>query len=163
MISLKILEMNRFMGKLLKGENFDGFLLKEGFLRTSMEYRFQGRVFPEYFDTEEQEKHTEDYTYWGELKPFVFELVKGKRTPLAFAFTLLLSKDTTTELLARRSVNVGEDSPSLFLQIRFEHGAGRIITGTARNTFTPDKSLDEAWDTEVKQLLKAMELAVEEE
>ena len=163
MISLKILEMNRFMGKLLKGENFDGFLLKEGFLRTSMEYRFQGRVFPEYFDTEEQEKHTEDYTYWGELKPFVFELVKGKRTPLAFAFTLLLSKDTTTELLARRSVNVGEDSPSLFLQIRFEHGAGRIITGTARNTFTLDKSLDEAWDTEVKQLLKAMELAVEEE
>ena len=163
MISLKILEMNRFMGKLLKGENFDGFLLKEGFLRTSMEYRFQGRVFPEYFDTEEQEKHTEDYTYWGELKPFVFELVKGKRTPLAFAFTLLLSKNATTELLGRRSVNVGEDSPSLFLQIRFEHGAGRIITGTARNTFTLDKSLDEAWDTEVKQLLKAMELAVEEE
>lgn len=163
MISLKILEMNRFMGKLLKGENFDGFLLKEGFLRTSMEYRFQGRVFPEYFDTEEQEKHTEEYTYWGELKPFVFELVKGKRTPLAFSFTLLLTKNATTELLARRAVNVGEDSPSLFLQIRFEHGIGRMITGTARNTFTLDKSLDEAWDAEVKQLMKAMELATEEE
>lgn len=163
MISLKILEMNRFMGKLLKSESFDGFLLKEGFLRTSMEYRFQGRVFPEYFDTEEQEKHKEEYTYWGELKPFVFELVKGKRTPLAFSFTLLLTKNDTTELLARRGVNVGEDSPSLFLQIRFEHGAGRIITGTARNTFTLDKSLEEAWDTEVRQLLKAMELAVEEE
>lgn len=163
MISLKILEMNRFMGKLLKGENFDGFLLKEGFLRTSMEYRFQGRVFPEYFDTEEQEKHTEEYAYWGEVKPFVFELVKGKRTPLAFSFTLLLTKNDTTELLARRSVNVGEDSPSLFLQIRFEHGVGRIITGTARNTFTLDKSLDEAWDAEVKQFMRAMELAVEEE
>ncbi len=163
MISLKILEMNRFMGKLLKGECFDGFLLKEGFLRTSMEYRFQGRVFPEYFDTEEQEKHAEEYTYWGELKPFVFELVKGKRTPLAFSFTLLPAKNETMELLARRMVSVGEDSPSLFLQIRFEHGAGRIITGTARNSFTLDKSLDEAWDAEVRQLLKAMELAVEEE
>ena len=163
MISLKILEMNRFMGKLLKGENFDGLLLKEGFLRTSMEYRFQGRVFPEYFDTEEQEKHTEDYTYWGEVKPFVFELVKGKRTPLAFSFTLLVAKNETAELLAKRSVHVGEDSPSLFLQIRFEHGVGRIITGTARNFFTLDKSLDEAWDAEVRQMLKAMELAVEEE
>ncbi len=163
MISLKILEMNRFMGKLLKGENFDGFLLKEGFLRTSMEYRFQGRVFPEYFDTEEQDKHTEEYAYWGEVKPFVFELVKGKRTPLAFSFTLLLTKSDTTELLARRSVNVGEDSPSLFLQIRFEHGVGHIITGTARNTFTLDKSLDEAWDAEVKQFMRAMELAAEEE
>lgn len=163
MISLKILEMNRFMGKLLKGESFDGFLLKEGFLRTSMEYRFQGRLFPEYFDTEEQENHQEEYTFWGEMKPFIFELVKGKRTPLAFSFILLLEKNETTELLARRTVHAGEDSPSLFLQIRFEHGTGRIITGTARNIFTLDKSLEEAWDDEVKMRLKAMELAVEEE
>ena len=42
--------MNRFMGKLLKGESFDGFLLKEGFLRTNIEYRFQGQLFAEYFD-----------------------------------------------------------------------------------------------------------------
>lgn len=163
MISLKILEMNRFMGKLLKGESFDGFLLKEGFLRTGIEYSFKGRLFPEYFDASEQEQHTEEYTYWGEVKPFVFELVKGKHTPLAFSFTLLLSKNSTAELLARKQVNVGEDSPSLFLQIRFEHGTGRLITGTARNTFTLDKTLEEAWDAEVKQVFKAMELAIEEE
>ena len=163
MISLKILEMNRFMGKLLKGENFDGFLLKEGFLRTNIEYRFQGQLFIDYFDTEEQEKLEEKYVYWGELRPTVFELIKGKRTPLAFSFTLLLTKNDTTALLARRQVNVGEDSPSLFLQIRFDHGVGHMVTGTARNTFSLDKSLDEAWDAEVQQLMKAMELAVEEE
>ena len=163
MISLKILEMNRFMAKLLKGENFDGFLLKEGFLRTNIEYRFQGQLFPEYFDTSEQEKLEEKYIYWGELRPTIFELIKGKRTPLAFSFTLLLTKNDTAQLLARRQVNVGEDSPSLFLQIRFEHGEGHIVTGTARNIFTLDKSLEEAWDAEVRQLAKTMELAVEEE
>ena len=163
MISLKIVEMNRFMGKLLKGENFDGFLLKEGFLRTNIEYRFQGQLFVDYFDTEEQDKLEEKYVYWGELRPTVFELIKGKRTPLAFSFTLLLTKNDTTALLARRQVNVGEDFPSLFLQIRFDHGVGHMVTGTARNTFSLDKSLDEAWDAEVRQLMKAMELAVEEE
>lgn len=163
MISLKLLEMNRFMGKLLKGENFDGFLLKEGFLRTNIEYMFQGQLFTDYFDTAEQEKLDEKYVYWGELRPTVFELIKGKRTPLAFSFTLLLTKNATAELLARRSVKVGSDSPSLFLQIRFEHGTGRIITGTARNTFTLDKSLEEAWDEEVQQLMKGIELAVEKE
>ena len=163
MISLKILEMNRFMAKLLKGENFDGFLLKEGFLRTNIEYRFQGQLYAEYFDTAEQEKLDEKYVYWGELRPTIFELIKGKRTPLAFSFTLLLTKNDTTQLLARRQVNVGEDSPSLFLQIRFEHGEGHIVTGTARNIFTLDKSLEEAWDAEVKQLAKEMELAVEAE
>ncbi len=163
MISLKILEMNRFMGKLLKGESFDGFLMKEGFLRTGMEYGFKGRVFLEYFDVSEQEQHTEAYTYWGEVKPFVFELVKGKHTPLAFSFTLLLTKNSVADFLVKHQLNVGEDSPSLFLQIRFEHGVGRVITGTARNTFTLDKTLEEAWDEEVKQLFRAMELATEEE
>ncbi|MBR6642902.1 MAG: hypothetical protein IKL28_04475 [Lachnospiraceae bacterium] len=163
MISFRILEMNRFMGKLLKGEDFDGFLLKEGFLRTNMEYRFSGQLFTDYFDTEEQKRLDEKYVYWGELRPTLFELIKGKRTPLAFSFTLLLTGNDTAQMLARRQVNIGEDSPSLFLQIRFEHGTGRIITGTARNTFTLDKSLEEAWDAEVLQRMKAMELAVEEE
>ena len=75
----------------------------------------------------------------------------------------MLTQNATAELLARRQVNVGEDSPSLYLQIRFEHGTGHIVTGTARNTFTLDKSLEEAWDAEVRQLMKAMELTVEEE
>jgi len=150
LISLKILEMNRFMGKLLKSENFDGFLLKEGFLRTGMEYRFQGRVFPEYFDTEEQEKHTEEYTYWGEVKPFVFELVKGKRTPLAFSFTLLLTKNDTAELLVRRSVNVGEDkldslpykamyNPQSWNSYSVTEIADVVICSDGEGTPTPDK------------------------
>jgi len=163
LISLKILEMNRFMGKLLKGERFDGFLLKEGFLRANIEYRFQGQLFPEYYDTAEQEKPEEKYISWGELRPTVFELIKGKRTPLAFSFTLVLSKSDTTAFLAGHQVNVGEDSPSLFLQIRFEHGVGHIVTGTARNIFTLDKSLEETWDAEVRQLMKSMEITVEEE
>lgn len=163
MISLKLLEMNRFMGKLLKSETFDGLLLKEGFLRTNIEYCFQGQLFADYYDTSEQELLDEKYVHWREVRPTIFELVKGKRTPLAFSFTLLLTKTDTTALLARRQVHVGEDSPSLFLQIRFEHGTGHIVTGTARNIFTLDKSLEEAWDEEVRQLMKAMELTVENE
>ena len=163
MISLKIAEMNRFMGKLLKSEAFDSYLLKEGFLRTNMEYRFQGRVFPEYFDTEEREHLAEDYVFWSEVKPVVFELIKGKKTPLAFAFTLLLAGEATNEVLERYSVQAAGDSPSLYLQIRFEHGAGHIVTGTARNTFTLDKALDEAWDTEAVRVLKTLEIAVETE
>ena len=155
--------MNRFMGKLLKSEAFDDFLLKEGMLRTGMEYRFGGKILPDYYDTEEREKLTEGYVSWRELRPFVYDLVKGKRTPLAFSFTLLRTKGETAEILCRHSIDIGEDSPLLFLQIRFEQGTGRIITGTARNTFTLDKSMEEAWDKEVKMFLRNLELACEEE
>lgn len=155
--------MNRFMVKLLKGEEFDGFLLKEGFLRTGMEYRFQGHIFQDYFDTEEREALTEEYVFWNEVKPVVFELIKGKKTPLAFSFTMLLSRADRESFLKEYSLSVGEDNPSLYLQIRFEHGVGRIVTGTARNTFTLDKSLEEAWDAEAVKRLKQMEIAVEKE
>lgn len=163
MISLKILEMNRCMGKLLKGDSFDSFLLKEGFLRTNMEFRFQGKQFLEYFEAKEQEQMTQEYVFWKEIKPIVFELVKGKRTPLAFSFTLFLTKEQRDELFVREAVTIGEDNPTLFLQIRFEHGVGRMITGTARNIFTLDRTLEEVWDLEVKRLLHQMEIVVEQE
>ena len=57
MVSLKILELNRFMARLLKSEAFDDFLLREGSVRTYMEYRFQGRLHKEYFETAEQERY----------------------------------------------------------------------------------------------------------
>lgn len=163
MISLKILEMNKCMGKLLKGDSFDSFLLKEGFLRTNMEFRFQGKQFLDYFDTKEQEQLTQEYVFWKEVKPFAFELIKGKRTPLAFSFTLFLTKEQTKELLVREDVAIGEDSPTLLLQLRFEYGIGRIITGTARNVFSLDRTLEEVWDAEVKHLLHQMDIVVEQE
>ena len=143
--------------------SFDSFLLKEGFLRTNMEFRFQGKQFLEYFETKEQEQMIQEYVFWKEVKPIVFELVKGKRTPLAFSFTLFLTKEQRDELFVREAVAIGEDNPTLFLQIRFEHGVGRMITGTARNVFTLDRTLEEVWDLEVKRLLHQMEIVVEQE
>ncbi len=163
MVSFKILEMNRFMGKLLKGELFDTFLVKEGFVRTLIEYKFQGHLFPDYFDTQEKEERTEEYAYWNELKPFVLELVKGKRTPLAFSFTMLLNQEQKVNFLEKYALHLEGDNPTLALQIRFEHGTGRIVTATARNTFSMDRSLEESWDREVKELLLRMEIAVEAE
>ena len=155
--------MNKCMSKLLKSDSFDDFLLKEGFLRTNMEFRFQGKQFLEYFETKEQEQMIQEYVFWKEVKPIVFELVKGKRTPLAFSFTLFLTKEQRDELFVREAVAIGEDNPTLFLQIRFEHGVGRMITGTARNVFTLDRTLEEVWDLEVKRLLHQMEIVVEQE
>ncbi len=163
MISLKITEMNRFMTKLLKGSDFDAFLMQEGFVRTAMEYRFSGRIFAEYFDTEEREQRTEEYVTWAEIKPLVFELVKGKKTPLAFSFTLLLSGPEAEAFIEKYHISMDGEKASLYLQIRFERGTGRVVTGTARTRFSFDRSLDEAWDAEAEERFRRMELVVEKE
>ena len=164
MISLKILELNRFMAKLLKSELFDNFLLREGFVRTYMEYRFQGKLYTDYFETEEQERYqNREYVLWGEVKPFFLELIKGKRTPLAIQLHLIFPEEEAAKLLSQAQVPLLEERPTLSLQRRFENGTARIFTGVSRSTFSLDRSVEEAWDAGVKELLHKMEIPVEQE
>lgn len=166
MISLKILELNRFMTRLLKSEAFDRFLLREGFVRTYMEYRFQGKLYTEYFEAAEQERYeNRDYVLWGEVRPYFLELIKGKRTPLAIRLELMLPRQETLELLHQRQVafNDEEPLPMLSLQLRFENGTARLFTGISQTAFSLDRSKEEAWDAGVKELLLTMEIPVEQE
>lgn len=165
MISLKILELNRFMARLLKSEVFDHFLLREGSVRTYMEYRFQGKLYTEYFESAEQERYeNRDYALWGEVRPFFLELIKGKRTPLAIRLELMLPKQEVLQLLSKKQVTVNEESlPILSLQLRFENGTARLLTGISQTTFSLDRSKEEAWDAGVRELLLAMEIPVEQE
>ncbi|MCR5154845.1 MAG: hypothetical protein K6B75_08380 [Lachnospiraceae bacterium] len=48
--------MNKFMVSLLRREDFDGFLFKEGFLRLKTEYSFNGRIFEDFEETSVEDK-----------------------------------------------------------------------------------------------------------
>jgi len=50
----------------------------------------------------------------------------------------------------------------LYLNVRFEKGELRIITGTAIKTFTLDKTLEQEWDIKVKAMLKEQGIIFEE-
>lgn len=165
MISLRILELNRFMARLLKSEAFDHFLLREGSVRTYMEYRFQGKLHKEYFETAEQEKYADrEYALWGEVRPFFLELIKGKRTPLAIRLELMLPEQEARRMFLGKQVSVSEETvPTLSFQLRFENGAARLLTGVSQSAFSLDRSKEEAWDMSVKQLLHTMEIPVEQE
>lgn len=164
MISLKILELNRFMAGLLKSDAFDTLWLREGYVRTYMEYRFQGRLYPEFYDTEEAEAlQGRSCALWREVRPVVLELVKGRRTPLAFRLEFQLPEEEVGKVLERSGLVLREEPPSMHLQLRFEHGTGRIVTGIARTAFSMDSSPDAAWDAEVQRRLRELAIAVERE
>lgn len=153
------------MSRLLKGSEFDDFLLREGLVTTYMEYRFSGRLHTEYFDAAgQEEKAGREYALWSEVKPFFLELIKGKRTPLVISLDLLLSDEKTMALFRSADVSPREGEQIKFgLQLRFEHGAARLVTGVSRNIFSMDRTPEEAWDAGVKKLLHGMGIPVEEE
>lgn len=152
------------MAMLLKGEAFDRLLLREGMVRTYMEYRFFGKRFSDYYEAGEQEQYQgREFVSWSEAKPFFLELIRGKRTPLAIQLQLQLPKEDTSQLLSDVKRSSGEELPTLLLMLRYENGIARLLTGVSKQAFSLDRSVEEAWDAGARELLRALEIAVEEE
>lgn len=164
MIALQIQDIKQFMNKLLLQQTFDNFLLVEGSITTYNTFRIDGRLHKSFFTEEEQETLTlseRDFSLWKEIKPFCLELIKGKKTPLAFQFTFQLSAQNTAKLFSSSGITsiLPENVSGLLLNVRFEHGALAVITATNLNLFVPDKSLERAWDDMVKRFLKQQEIS----
>ena len=164
MIACQVKEIKQFMNTLLNSEAFDTFRLEEARITTFNTYEIDGHVVPEFYDGLEDRPETlPEFTSWHEIRPIFLQLIKGKRTPVSFQFTLHASKDYTNKLITQHEIPVSPDAVRcLLVNIRFEHGALKLITGTAFTTFIPDKTLEKLWDTTFKKSLASLHIDFEE-
>ena len=94
MIALQIADIKTFMKQFLLSGTFDHFLLLEGNVTTFAAFHIDGTLHPSYFNTQEQELlENRSLSFWGEVRPFCLELIKGKRTPLSFRFTRRIKRE----------------------------------------------------------------------
>lgn len=165
MLALQVPEIKKFMGKFLAGEVFDNFLLVEIDVANYASIHVSGRRNRTWYDDEEWEEIKEqEYMTWREVRPVVYQFVKGKRTPLLMKAVLLLSQENTRHILEKNHLPfTSEEVGGLFLNIRFENGKLLLVTGTAMNGFVLDKSLERQWDQDVRIFLKHYEIVVEEQ
>ena len=165
MISFHITEVKPFMAKLLTNTVFDHFVLKELELQTFTTFHCTGRLNEDFFSKEELEERGGDKVIlWSELRTIAFSMIKGNKTPLALKLVFQLPAEASEELVSSLSGKLRpEEVGGLYLNIRFEKGELRIITGTAIKTFTQDKTLEQVWDSEVRSFLKQQGIAYEEE
>ena len=163
MIALQIADIRHFMKKLLLSESFDRFLLLEGSITTFWTFHMDGQLQKAYYTGEEQEQIDDrSLAYWEEIRPFCFELIKGKRTPLAFRFTFQLSASNTEKLLHQTGVAIPpEQIRGLLLNIRYDGRTLQCTTGTSLTVFTMDKTLDQAWDSMIQKFLHQQEIPFE--
>lgn len=162
MIALQLPEVKDFMSKLLAGDVFDHFLLNEATITTYNTFTIDGHIKKPFYSQEELEELPFDekmLSYWKDVKPFCFELIKGKKTPLSFHFVFQLSSQNVTKLLSMNNSSLSsKDLNGLYLNIRYDGSSLSLITGTSINIFTLDKSLDHIWDQMVQQFLKQKEI-----
>jgi hypothetical protein len=160
--ALQIADIKLFMKKFLLSESFDRFLLLEGSITTFNTFHIDGTLQKAYYAAEEQEQmEHRALSYWGEVRPFCWELIKGKKTPLGFQFVFQLSKENTEKLLTNTGISSirPENISGLLLNIRYDNGTLSVITATNLSLFTLDKTLEHAWDDMVKRFLKQQEIS----
>jgi hypothetical protein len=165
MISLNIPEVKPFMAKLLMSTAFDTFLLKDMELQTFTNFSISGQFNEAFFNNDElEERKDRRFITWGEVRQTAFSMIKGNKTPLSLKIIFQLPQDGCEILVNRSGGRLHpEEIGGLYLNIRFEKGELHIITGTAIKTFSLDKTLEQEWDNEVKNLLKEQGITAEEE
>ena len=161
MIGLSIQDIKNFMAGMLTGNMFDKFYLCDGEIQTFTEFHLGGYLNRPYFDSEEWENlEGRKLCLWSEMKPFVFQLIRGHKLPVRFKFVFQLSRENTVWLLEKRRLPVREeDIGGLFMNITYEHQKLVCTSGVSYKTFIMDKTLEQCWDETVCQYFKQNHIA----
>lgn len=145
------------MQHLLLKPTFDAFSLIEGEITTYNTFKIDGYLHKSFFE----EPPEKNYSLWGDIREFCFQIIRGKRTPLSFRFILSLPQEQFADFLSRHEI-AGirpSDIQGLYLNIRYDGTSLQCTTGTSVSLFTLDKTLENAWDHSVRQFFLTHELA----
>ncbi len=165
MLALQITSMKSFMNQLLAGDAFDLFLLEEAVVTGACTYQIDGSCHKEFYGDDEPSSYpTGDYDFvtWKSMRSLIFDLIKGKHTPLSFKFVLHLMPEHVASILSQGGSSVTPDQIRAFvLTIRYDGTKTLLTTGTAFHTFLPDKEPDILWDNALQKYLHKKEIACE--
>lgn len=163
MIALTLSDKKTATTALFTKEFFDYFLVREISITTNHTYTIDGHIQKDYY-TEEELECLRDTTLadWKSLRPFCYNLIKGKKLPAKFTINMQLSQDNVARFLNQAGLDYDiSNVKGLYLHFYYEQQVLKAVTGTSLNIFTLDKSLDHAWDEMVKQIFKHNEIPFE--
>jgi len=159
MIAIQIIDIGNFMTKLLRSEIFDSFLFLEGRIQNNITYTFDGHLNSDFYSEEElTDEGLQNLTYlpFAKLRPILFDLIKGKRTPGYFKFVLQLSPSKTEEILNSLGNRfLASDIHGLIFYLTFQNKTLTCTTGVSYRNFSMDKSLENEWDSFICSFLKS--------
>ncbi len=163
MISLVIRDVPKMMSGMLSGKLFDKFYLRDGEIQTFSRFEMSGGLNRPYFDDDEWEKmEGRSYALWSEVKPFAYQLIRGKKLPVRFQFVFQLSKENTGWFLERHKLEAaGSGISGLFMNITYEHQRLVCTSGIGYQIFTMDKTAERCWDETVEQFFRQNHIAFE--
>ena len=161
MIALTIADVKKFMQQLLISNTFDNFLIQEASVTTYAHFHIDGLLHKDFFDSDKKESLQErEYLYWKEIKEYIYNFIKGKRTPLNFKFTFCLSPQQTSDFFKAEAFSLDISFiRNLIFNLYFDGKNLTCTTATSYKQFVLDKSIDISWDIYTKKFFQEMQIA----
>ena len=139
MIVLKVDNIKEFMAKMLTGEMFDKFHVVNCEVTTFVTFQIDGKRHDEWFDTDERTEDTSSQVLWKQLRPVIFSLIRGKKTPEVF-------KVDFCHYLGNGDVGS--------LRMQYERGELFLFTGYMQKEFSLNKEAQQSWDDNCRNFLR---------
>lgn len=163
MVLFSILDIKEFMSKLLVQDTFHCFLVSEVEVQTGNYYQISGRRNQAWFTKDELEQlEYANYSNWSELKSLVYQLIKGNKTPMFFKIVFLLSPNMVAHFLEEEKCDYKvSDISGLYINICYEKKELHLVTATALNIFSMERTIDHLWDNYITTFLKKNKISCE--
>ena len=140
MLAFTVNDTKSFMNLLLKGDTFDAFSFRQGELTTFASFIIEGKRNMDFYTAEEQEAGLSRYVHWEEMRPFVFQAIKGNKLPKSIKLVFSLAE----EKLANAA----------FLNILFKEHTILCTTAISQEAFSLDKSSERLWEEYILKFFK---------
>ena len=92
------------MAHLLLKETFDEFLLEHSKVVTFAAFEINGKRNLNWYDDDEKENQLQPLLYWSEARDFLFDYIKGKKTPEYMKISLKASRKCAEKILENQKV-----------------------------------------------------------
>lgn len=164
MKAFQISETKNFMSRFLLSDCFDDFLLAEAAITTYNTFLIDGHIVPDFYKSidadMEQQAAPYPFSAWSNMRGLCFDLIKGKRTPVNFRFTLYLKPEKMKSVLEKSNAAWFVSNLAAFiLNVKYQDGAISLITAVSYHTFVADKNPDLIWDNCFESFLRSRQIS----
>lgn len=150
MLAFTVNDTKSFMNLLLKGDTFDGFLFRKGELTTFASFIMEGKRNLDFYTDEEQSLSR--YVYWAEMRPFVFQAIKGNRLPKSIKLVFSLTEEKLSHL---------PNTKAAFFNIFFKEHTLLCTTAISQEAFSLDKTSEKLWEEYILKFFKKNAIGIQ--
>ena len=154
MLAFTVNDTKSFMNLLLKGDTFDAFLFRQGELTTFASFIIEGKRNMDFYTAEEQEAGLSRYVHWEEMRPFVFQAIKGNKLPKSIKLVFSLAEEKLSNL---------PNTKAAFLNILFKEHTILCTTAISQEAFSLDKSSERLWEEYILKFFKKNAIGIQKQ